>query len=48
MQGCMRAVCRNFAKGGWAGELGVFKKEGAQLQVASGRALEDDVKNLVW
>ena len=41
-----RAVCRHFAKGGGGGgELGVFKKEGAQLQEASGGALEDNVKN---
>ena len=39
------AVCRNFAKGG---ELGVLKKEGAQLQAESGGALEDNVKKLVW
>ena len=41
-----RAVCRNFAKRGR--ELGVFKKDGAQLQAASGGALEDNVKKLVW
>ena len=29
------AVCRNFAKGR-GGELGGFKKEGAQLQATSG------------
>ena len=40
------AVCRNFAKGG--GELGLFKKEGVQLQAVSGGALEDNVNNLVW
>ena len=30
------------------GELGVFKKEGVQLQAASGGALIDNVKKLVW
>ena len=35
----VHSVCRNFAKGG-GGELGVFKKEGAHLQAASGGALE--------
>ena len=39
-----RAICRNFAKGG-GGVLGVLKKEGVQLQAASGGALEDNVKN---
>ena len=42
-QGCMQKFC----KGGQ--ELRVFTKEGgAQLQAASGRALENNVKKLVW
>ena len=35
----MQKVC----KGAGGDELGVFKKEGAQLQAASGGALEDNV-----
>ena len=38
-QGCMQKFCNR------GEELGVFKKEGAHLQAASGRALEDYVKN---
>ena len=34
---------QKFCKGGC--KLGVFKKEGAHLQAASGGALEDNVKN---
>ena len=43
-----RAVCRNFAKLGGGVNLGYLKKRGAQLQAASGGALEDNVKKLVW
>ena len=37
----IRAVCRNFAKGG--ANLPYFKKRGAQLQAVSGGTLEDNV-----
>ena len=45
-----RAVCRNlqWEGGGGGDELGVFKKEGGQLQALSGGALEANVKKLVW
>ena len=44
-----RAVCRNFACKGET-NLGHLKRVGGgvQLQVASGGALEDNVKKLVW
>ena len=39
----MQKFCKGVGGGGGVGELGVFKKEGSQLQAASGGALEDDV-----
>ena len=41
---CM-AVCRNFAKGGGGGEVGIFKNRGCSCKAASGGALDDIVKN---
>ena len=43
-----RAVCGNFARrGGGGANLGYLKNRGAAAK-ASGGALEDNVKNLVW
>ena len=43
VQGCMQKFCK-----GGGGKLGVFKKEGAQLQAALGGTPEDNVIKLVW
>ena len=44
----MQKFCKGEEGGRGGGELGIFKKRGAQLQAASGGALEDNVKKLVW
>ena len=39
---------QKFCKGGEGANLEYLKKRGSQLQAASGGALENNVKKLVW